>query len=433
VLKHFSNKKFENKFIIVQIWGINMKNKNKFTLIILGLVFSVMFLAIAPPEALAASSKTVSTKIIETRITKDESAVWPQIYGDKLVWDDLRTWNHSICVYNLSTSKKIKINTSGLAGSPKIYDKKVVWHEKRNKNYDVFMYDLSTLKETQITANETYQWFPSLYGNFIVWMDSRDGIWELYGYKTSSPKELQITNKGLAANPNIYGDKIVWEEWNASKPDICMCNLSTRQITQITSSGSAERPAIFADKIVWHDKRHSTVPDIYMYDILTKKETRITNSGMAQWPAIYGSRIVWMDYRYGNWDIYMYDLSTHKETRITSNKSNQIYPAIYEDRIVWVDERHGKYDIYMGTLISSPTAAFSATPLSGKAPLTIKFTDKSEGKATSWFWNFGDKTTSKTKNPLHKYTKPGKYSISLTVKNTAGSDTISKSKYITVK
>ena len=34
-----------------------MKNKNKFTLIILGLVFSVMFLAIAPPEALAASSK----------------------------------------------------------------------------------------------------------------------------------------------------------------------------------------------------------------------------------------------------------------------------------------------------------------------------------------------------------------------------------------
>ena len=87
----------------------------------------------------------------------------------------------------------------------------------------------------------------------------------------------------------------------------------------------------------------------------------------------------------------------------------------------------------MGTLISSPIAAFSATPLSGKAPLTIKFIDKSEGSATSWFWNFGDNTTSKTKNPVHKYSKAGKYSISLTVKNAAGNNTITKSKYITVK
>ncbi len=84
-------------------------------------------------------------------------------------------------------------------------------------------------------------------------------------------------------------------------------------------------------------------------------------------------------------------------------------------------------------VLSPPIAAFSASPVSGKKPLTVKFTDKSTGSPTFWSWNFGDKSTSTTKNPMHKYTKAGKYTVSLTVKNAAGSNTRIKLKYITVK
>jgi FOG: PKD repeat len=80
-----------------------------------------------------------------------------------------------------------------------------------------------------------------------------------------------------------------------------------------------------------------------------------------------------------------------------------------------------------------PIAAFSASPTSGKAPLSVKFTDNSKNNPTSWSWNFGDKSTSTTQSPSHKYTKKGTYSVSLTVKNTAGSNSITKSSYITVK
>lgn len=59
-----------------------------------------------------------------------------------------------------------------------------------------------------------------------------------------------------------------------------------------------------------------------------------------------------------------------------------------------------------------PVAAFTASPVSGKAPLPVKFTDKSTGSPTSWSWNFGDKTTSKIQSPKHKYTKAGKYTVS---------------------
>jgi len=81
----------------------------------------------------------------------------------------------------------------------------------------------------------------------------------------------------------------------------------------------------------------------------------------------------------------------------------------------------------------SPVAAFSASTDSGKAPLTVRFNDQSTGSPTSWKWDFGDKIYSTAKNPVHKYSKKGNYTVSLTVKNTAGSNTLKKTSYITVK
>ncbi len=83
--------------------------------------------------------------------------------------------------------------------------------------------------------------------------------------------------------------------------------------------------------------------------------------------------------------------------------------------------------------LKAPVAAFSASPRSGKAPLKVQFTDKSSNNPTSWKWNFGDKTYSTAKNPVHKYSKTGKYTVSLTVKNAKGSNTKKMSNYITVK
>ena len=83
--------------------------------------------------------------------------------------------------------------------------------------------------------------------------------------------------------------------------------------------------------------------------------------------------------------------------------------------------------------VNIPVAAFSASPTSGKAPLKVQFTDKSTGTPTSWKWNFGDKTSYSTaKNPSHKYSKAGKYTVKLTVKNAAGSNTKTMSEYIKV-
>ncbi|WP_292373834.1 right-handed parallel beta-helix repeat-containing protein [Methanosarcina sp. UBA411] len=79
-----------------------------------------------------------------------------------------------------------------------------------------------------------------------------------------------------------------------------------------------------------------------------------------------------------------------------------------------------------------PIAAFSASPTSGKAPLNVTFTDSSTGSPTAWKWTFGDGTNSTIKNPTHKYSKAGNYTVALTVSNSAGSSTTTKTNYIKV-
>jgi hypothetical protein len=41
-------------------------------------------------------------------------------------------------------------------------------------------------------------------------------------------------------------------------------------------------------------------------------------------------------------------------------------------------------------IVTPPLADFTATPLSGKAPLTVQFNDTSLNSPTSWVWDFGD-------------------------------------------
>jgi PKD repeat protein len=79
-----------------------------------------------------------------------------------------------------------------------------------------------------------------------------------------------------------------------------------------------------------------------------------------------------------------------------------------------------------------PVPAFSGTPTSGTAPLTVQFTDMSTGSPTNWTWNFGDGNTSTVKNPLYTYPDDGTYSVMLTATNAAGSNASTQTGYIVV-
>jgi PKD repeat protein len=78
-------------------------------------------------------------------------------------------------------------------------------------------------------------------------------------------------------------------------------------------------------------------------------------------------------------------------------------------------------------LIQHPTAAFSdSVLLIGCGFTNMQFTEHCTGDSLSaWQWDFGDVASATQQNPMHAYTLPATYTVSLVVTNAAGcSDTV---------
>ncbi len=69
----------------------------------------------------------------------------------------------------------------------------------------------------------------------------------------------------------------------------------------------------------------------------------------------------------------------------------------------------------------------------GIAPLLVSFSDLSSGNATFWLWDFGDGSTSDEQNPVHQYTSPGTYQVSLSAQNSLFSGSMIKPNLIVIE
>ena len=70
-----------------------------------------------------------------------------------------------------------------------------------------------------------------------------------------------------------------------------------------------------------------------------------------------------------------------------------------------------------------PEASFSVNNTTPTVGEEVSFTDLSGNNPTSWFWDFGDGTTSEFENPTHTFDAAGSKTITLTVRNAFGEST----------
>lgn len=84
---------------------------------------------------------------------------------------------------------------------------------------------------------------------------------------------------------------------------------------------------------------------------------------------------------------------------------------------------------------TTPVANFSASSTSICASSGVNFTDLSTGTPTAWMWSFpgGSPSSSTSANPQGiTYSNPGTYAVTLTASNGAGSDSETKTAYLTI-
>ncbi|HII80445.1 MAG TPA: DUF3344 domain-containing protein, partial [Methanosarcina sp.] len=82
--------------------------------------------------------------------------------------------------------------------------------------------------------------------------------------------------------------------------------------------------------------------------------------------------------------------------------------------------------------VSAPVASFTSDASAGNIPFTVRFTDTSTGKVSSWKWDFGDGSTSTDQNPIHTYVTEGSYKVTLTATGPGGSNTTTSAEPVLV-
>lgn len=99
-----------------------------------------------------------------------------------------------------------------------------------------------------------------------------------------------------------------------------------------------------------------------------------------------------------------------------------------------VENKRPNIRLYAPLCSSAPTAEFSATPQNTCVGGTVNFTDESLCLPTSWSWTFpgGTPSTSNAPNPTVTYGTAGTYDVTLIATNSSGSDTITKTNFISV-
>jgi PKD repeat protein/pimeloyl-ACP methyl ester carboxylesterase len=88
----------------------------------------------------------------------------------------------------------------------------------------------------------------------------------------------------------------------------------------------------------------------------------------------------------------------------------------------------------LATPVAGPVAAFGASIRQGCSPLAITFSSQSTGSPTAFEWTFegGNPATSTLSNPTVSYVSSGSYNVTLTARNSNGSNTLTRRSFVSV-
>ncbi|AKB58357.1 translocation protein TolB [Methanosarcina barkeri 227] len=300
-----------------------------------------------------------------------------------------------------------------------------------------------------------YTWFPT--SSKILYAEIYEEIGGSYWKMNSDgSNKYNLGNMGIAdgiaLSPDAskiaicgHGPADIDYYINIGKVGKDFTSLRSGLITHQTQSRQSQIWSPDGSKIVYYAGENESYCEDEHSEIYTIKadgtgKTQLTSDSANDNSPVFspdGSRIVFVSDKAGSEDIWVMNADGKNKVQLTSNSASDLFPVWSPDgkKLAFWSDRGRSNSIYILTLDNAkpPVAAFCASSTSGSAPLKVSFTDMSTGTPTSWKWSFGDGKISTLQNPVHIYSQAGKYTVSLTVKNAAGTNMKTMTKYITAK
>lgn len=426
------------------------------------------------------------TVLISNHITAE--GMFPDIFENYLSFTTMRNSEYQVILHDLQTGEELLVagGNGTTAWNPHLGNNILVWEDNRYGSFDIFSLNLTTGDEQDLTPDmhDSDQTNPVVSENWVAWQSFNADTYmnDIYVHSLVSGNTTLITTESEyldEKNPAIDVDYLVYQGMNPDTflGEIYLYTLSsgtTILLTPGTENANKEYPAIHNGTVVWigQDPEGGTY-HLFIYETasgITHILERPENEIYPSFPAMYGNRIVWQqqDPETGYSDIFMatlgiedpplvadFSADTHvggpplavNFTDLSSgdpsgwlwdfgdgNYSVESDPTHVYDSQGTFDvslilhtptQRSGKRNtgyIFAG---SPPTPSFSLDRFEGLHPLTVRFGDHSTGFPDSYMWDFGDGTSSQEMNPVHVYTSPGSYDVSLTTGNEYGNSTTS--------
>jgi PKD repeat protein len=294
--------------------------------------------------------------------------------------------------------------------------------EKNSPKY-AWLYEINTGRLTQLTTDSSNSWNVLCDGRTACWLNLETERLMFYDGTNTVP----LSDSAAGSDYSYRSGGIVWTERRSGVWQVMMYDVATRTITQLTHGAtSTAYPLTDGAHVIWYENPDyplasaSTV--MWYYDITAAKATKVAH---AQYPTLYwnwmtNGKVAWA----ANGNVLVFDGAVISQL---TNDDFSVNSGVYLDRgmLVWrrtpPPPAKDNGQVFTGKL--RPHAAFDALNISGTVPLTVSFHNRAWEGDLAYTWDFGDGETSSDANPMHTYTRPGKWTVGLTVHGPGGSTT----------
>lgn len=292
--------------------------------------------------------------------------------------------------------------------------------ENRNIKH-AWLYDVGGAHLTQLTTDTTNCANVMCDGKTACWLNTDTGRLMFYDGSTAFP----LSDSLVDSKYSYRNGRLVWCERRGGIMQVMMYTVSSKSTTALSTGPPGKTSPVTDGRIVvWYENpipAGTTVSaEMRYYDIASGASVVVPLATYltTTWNWLSDGKIAWT----ANGNIYQFDGSV--VSQITGDDFN-LNAGVYLDRgtLIWqrapfpLTGTNGQ--ILTGKL--RPHPAFDAAGVTGPAPLSVSFVNRSWEGAGASSWDFGDGGTSTAASPSHTYAGPGAYSVTLTVTGPTGS------------
>ncbi|MFA6339165.1 MAG: hypothetical protein WCW87_03860 [Candidatus Paceibacterota bacterium] len=305
-------------------------------------------------ETVVSYSPTKEVKI--TNLVTSRSN--PSISGNRIVWQDNRSGNADIYLYDLVSKNEQRLTAGEYQEiQPSISGNNVVYlrrqPDQNNSGHDislVYLFDLAAKSDRPLTPESKFQSQPAISGNYVVYIETKNGERTLYLYNLSTNTKESIATSKNISKLQIAGNFIVWIDVEGSFWKVYTYDIQ-KHVTQKVTNHTIEQinPAVSdTGKVIFAGRRSGGTEDwhIFLYDIVSETEQYITgNSGSQPTDLAISSNFVsWSQ----SGEVFLYNLNSKTETQLTKLAGSRGEVSIDGSNLIWTDSRtDGSNDIYM--------------------------------------------------------------------------------------